>query len=174
MRDACHKSITAQQMWHLLLTPCAVRKLIYVISPSYCLPVFLNLHAVRPTSLQNSEFHNIDLKMAFHSIALIDTQSASPPSHSQETASTDWEMAYLSSLAQATPLADLEAAHLLHESSRDPSRPPSYMEEDMAEPLPTYVDSIRRKMKQAMPYSKMRCPQSLSAFGSKSFLHSSF
>ncbi|KAK0509070.1 hypothetical protein JMJ35_008441 [Cladonia borealis] len=96
--------------------------------------------------------------MAFQPIALIDTQSASPPSQFQETASTDWEMAYLSSHAQATPLADLEAAHLPHESSRDPSRPPSYVEEDMAEPLPTYVDSIRRKMKQAMPYSNNGMP----------------
>ena len=96
--------------------------------------------------------------MAFQPIALTDTQLASPPSHSQETAPVDREMAYPSSHAQATPLADLEAAHLPHESSRDPSRPPSYMEEDMAEPLPTYVDAIRRKMKQAMPYPNNQMP----------------
>ena len=90
--------------------------------------------------------------MTFEPIALTDTQSASSPSNFQETASADWEMAYRSSHAQATPLANLEAAHLPHESSRDPPRPPSYVEEDMAEPLPTYVDAIGRKMKQAMPY----------------------
>ena len=67
-------------------------------------------------------------------------------------------MAYQSSHAQATPLADLEAALVPHESSRDHSRPPSYVEEDMAEPLPTYVDSIRRKMKHVMPYSNNGMP----------------
>ena len=96
--------------------------------------------------------------MAFQPNALTDTQSANPLSHSEETASVNWEMVHLSSHAQATPLADLEAAHLPHESSRDPSRPPSYVEEDMAEPLPTYVDAIRRKMKQAMPYPDNQLP----------------
>lgn len=96
--------------------------------------------------------------MAFQPIALTDTQSASLPSDSQETASADWGMAYLFTHAQATPLADLEAAHLRHEPSRDPSRPPSYVEEDMAEPLPTYVDAIRRKMKKSMPYSNNGMP----------------
>lgn len=96
--------------------------------------------------------------MAFQPNALTDMQSANPLSHSEETASVNWEMAYLSSHAQATPLADLEAAHLPHESPRDPSRPPSYVEEDMAEPLPTYVDAIRRKMKQTMPYPDDRLP----------------
>ena len=96
--------------------------------------------------------------MALQSIALTDTQSASLQSHSQETASTDWKMAYLSFHAQGTPLADLEAAHLPHESSRDSSRPPSYVEEEMAESLPTYVDAIRWKMKQAMPYSNKGIP----------------
>ncbi len=102
--------------------------------------------------------HKIHIKMAFQPIALTDTQSANPPSHSQETATADSETAHLPSHAQATPLADLEAAHLPHESSRDPSRPPSYVEEDMAEPLPTYVDAIRRKMKQAMPYPNNQIP----------------
>lgn len=102
--------------------------------------------------------------MALQSIALTDTQSASLPSHSQDTAPADWEMAYLSSHAQATPLADLEAAHLPHESSRDSSRPPSYVEEDMAEPLPTYVDANRRKMKQAMPYSNNGMPSKPARF----------
>ena len=96
--------------------------------------------------------------MAFQPIALTDTQSANPPSYTQETASADSETAHLSSHAQATPLADLEAAHLPHESSRDPSRPPSYVEEDMAEPLPTYMDAIRRKMKRAMPYTNNQRP----------------
>lgn len=96
--------------------------------------------------------------MAFQTIALTDTQSLNPPFRSQGTSSPDSETAHLSSHAQATPLADLEAVHLPRESSRDSSRPPSYVEEDMAEPLPTYVDSIRRKMKQAMPYPNNRRP----------------
>ena len=96
--------------------------------------------------------------MGFQSITLADAQSANPTSQSQGTSSPNAETAHLSSHAQATPLADLEAAHLPHDSYGEPSRPPSYVEEDMAEPLPTYVDAIKRKMKQAMPYPKNRTP----------------
>ena len=157
MGDACHKSIMAQQIWHLLLTPCAVRKVIYVGSPSYCLPVLGN-HSQCVKLLNGTANPQYRLKLAFQPIALIDTQSASPPSQFQETASTDWEMAYLSSHAQATPLADLEAADVPHESSRNHSGPPSYVEENMAEPLPSCVNSIRRKMKHVIPYSNNGMP----------------
>ena len=94
--------------------------------------------------------------MGFQPITLADAQSANPTSQSQGTSSPNAETAHLSSHAQATPLADLEAAHLPHESYGELSRPPSYVEEDMAEPLPTYVDAIKRKMKQAMPYPNNR------------------
>ena len=98
----------------------------------------------------------IDIKMAFQPIALPDTQSANRHSRSQGTSSPDSETAHLPSHAQATPLVDLEGAYLPHESHRDPSRPPSYVEEGMAEPLPTYMDSIKQKMKQAMRYPNNR------------------
>lgn len=51
--------------------------------------------------------------------------------------------------SQTTPLADFEAAHLpppSHSSSL--SRPPSYIEEDMTEPLPTYKDVALAKIQQ--------------------------
>ena len=122
-------------------------------------PVLLPAWSLIPArSSPNLQQKSEPITLTFEPIALTDTQSASPPSHFQETASAGWEMAYLSSHAQATPLADPEAAHLPHESSRDPSRPPSYVEEDMAEPLPTYVDAIRLKMKQAMPYPNNGMP----------------
>ena len=88
-----------------------------------------------PKVQNTQQFPIPNLKMAFQPVPSIDSETAHLPSH-----------------PQATPLTDLEAAHLPHELSRDPSRPPSYGEEDMAEPLPTYMEAVRRKMKQAMPY----------------------
>ena len=96
--------------------------------------------------------------MGFQPITLADTQSVNPSSLSDGTSSLIAETSHLSSHAQATPLAYLEAAHLPHDAYGESSRPPSYVEEDMAEPLPTYVDAIKRKMKQAMPYPKNRTP----------------
>ena len=65
--------------------------------------------------------------------------------------------------SQNTPLADLEAAHLPPPSSTSSlSRPPSYMEQDMAEPLPTYKDVALGKIQQhrlRLPKPRSRCAQ---------------
>lgn len=59
----------------------------------------------------------------------------------------------------AVPLTDLEAAHLPDTSSaRSPTRPPSYMEQDMEEPLPTYKEAAKRKMKAVQQYPAARVP----------------
>jgi len=65
-------------------------------------------------------------------------------------------MAAHTTQADTVPLTDLEAAHLPDSSSVRPhaSRPPSYMEQDMEEPLPTYMQAVKRRMK-AYPATKM-------------------
>lgn len=63
------------------------------------------------------------------------------------------------------PLTGLEAAHLADHSfvalPRFPTRPPSYVEHDMEEPPPTYMDAVRRRIKvvQRYPASKVQSPR---------------
>ena len=60
----------------------------------------------------------------------------------------------------SVPLRDLEAAHLPDDSAATNalSRPPSYMEQDMDEPLPTYKDAVKRRFKAAQEYPAAKMP----------------
>jgi len=70
-------------------------------------------------------------------------------------------MAAHTTQADTVPLTDLEAAaHLPDSSSVRPhdSRPPSYMEQDMEEPLPTYMQAAKRRMKAVQQYPATKMP----------------
>jgi len=55
------------------------------------------------------------------------------------------------------PIIDLEAAHL-SSPSHELERPPTYMEQDMDEPLPTYMEAVRRKLRHAVQYPAAKMP----------------
>ena len=85
--------------------------------------------------------------------------SSPPPVHHLSRNQTRILLSQQANLYDVT-VSDVEAA-----PPQTHERLPAYMEQDMDEPLPTYMQAVRHKMRQAVQYPAQRMPSKKARYG---------